>query len=161
MEAAEELEEIGAEMDPWNYIKLANASELRGRTITAAGYNSEALRLFIDSGNREGESASLNNLGIIADKRGDYDEAKRLQNESLDIDRERGDRAGAAASLNNLGIIANKRGRLDEAERLYRESVRIKNEIGIPLDDWFVENGYTDPDADWDFPPSEVDHNDS
>ena len=153
MEAHEELEEMGAELDPWNYIKLASAAKLRGRTITAAGYMREALHLFRESGDRQGEAISMNNLGLIADIRGDYDEAERLYNESLAIKREIGNRQGEAASLDNLGRIARNRGDWDEAERLYRESVRIKNEIGIPLADWFVENGYTDPDAPWDFPP--------
>ena len=153
MEVAEDLEEMGAELNPWNYLKLGDAAELRGRTITAAGYYREALRLFLESGDRSGEAASLVYLGIIADTRGDLDEAERLYNESLAIQREIGDRYGEAASLNNLGNIAGIRGDLDEAERLIREVVRINNEIGIPLDDWFVENGYTDPDAPWNFPP--------
>jgi len=130
MEAAEELEEMGAELDPWNYIKLASAAKLRGRTITAAGYMREALHLFRESGDRQGEAISLNNLGLIADIRGDYDEAERLHNESLAIMREIGDRRGEAYSLENLGIIFSKRGDLDEAERLYNESLAIKREIG-------------------------------
>ena len=69
--------------------------------------------------------------------------------------RESGDRKGEANSLGNLGIIAWDRGDLDESERLFRESIRIKNEIGIPLSDSFVEHGYTDPDAPWDFPPED------
>ena len=102
------------------------------------------------------EAASLENLGNIAGTRGDWGEAERLHKQSLAIKREIGHRQGEAASLHNLGIIARNRGDWDEAERLYRESVRIKNEIGLPLSDWFVENGYTDPDADWDYPPPEV-----
>ena len=93
------------------------------------------------------------NLFNIAFERENMDEAERLQNESMAIHREIGDRLGEAKSLYNLGNIAKARGIMDEAERLYRESVRIKNGIGLPLDDWLIENGYTDPDAEWNFPP--------
>ena len=66
--------------------------------------------------------------------------------------REVGDCQGEASSLGNLGLIAYTRGDYDEAEGLYRESVRIKNGIGVPLGEWYIENGYTDPDAE-ELPP--------
>ena len=150
---AEVAEERGVSFDPWEYINLGNAARLRGRTSSAERYYREAMRLFLESGDRLGEGACLTNLGNIAASRGEYDEAERLYNESLAIKREIGDRKGEANSLHNLGDIAASRGEYDEAERQWREHVRIYNEIGIPLADWFVENGYTNPDADWDFPP--------
>ena len=36
-------------------------------------------------GDRLGEATSLGNLGLVADKRGDYDEAERLYRESVRI----------------------------------------------------------------------------
>ena len=154
LEGAAAAEEAGIKFDPWEYITLGDAAELRGRTFTAEGYYREALRMFLEAGDRHGEAQSLGSIGLIAYHRGDYDEAEGLHRESLAIKREIGDRRGEAASLNNLGLIAHTRGEYDEAERLHRESVRIKNGIGVPLDDWHIENEYTDPDADWDFPPS-------
>jgi hypothetical protein len=56
--------------------------------------------------------------------------------------REIGDRKGEADSLGNLGTIAYTRGDLAEAERLHRESLAIKREIDIPIDQWFIDNGY-------------------
>ena len=150
---AEVAEERGVSFDPWEYINLGDAARLHGRTFSAERYYREAMRLFLKSGDRQGEGACLGNLGNIAFSRGEYDEAERLQNESLAIYREIGDRKGEGNSLHNLGDIAFSRGEYDEAERQWREHVRIYNEIGIPLADWFVENGYTDPDGDWDFPP--------
>ena len=66
----------------------------------------ESLAIKIEIGNREGEAISLNNLGLIAEKRGDLDGAERLYRESLAIDREIGDREGEAKVLGNLGVIA-------------------------------------------------------
>ena len=198
LEGAASAEESGIVFDPWEYITLGDAAELRGRTFTAESYFNEAMRLFIEAGDRKGKAASLNNLGTIALTRGDLDEAERLHRESLAIQRELGNRKGEADSFGNLGLIAEKRSDYDEAERLhreslaiereignrkgesqslynigfvyynkrsdyyeaerlYRESVRINNEIGVPLDGWFIENGYTDPDEEWDFPPPRED----
>ncbi len=76
-------------------------------------------------GDRQGEAQSLNNLGLIAEIRGDVADAELLQRESLVIRREMGDRLGEAASLGNLGVIAQNRGDLAQAERLYREGLAI------------------------------------
>ena len=77
----------------------------------------------------------MNNLGLIADVRGDYDEAERLHNASLAIKREIGDRRGEANSLNNLGLIADVRGDYDEAGRLFAASQAILLELGLPIEE--------------------------
>jgi Flp pilus assembly protein TadD len=102
----------------------------------------ESLAIKREIGDRQGEAASLNNLGIITQTRGDLAEAERLYREGLAIMREIGDRKGEADSLGNLGTIAYTRGDLAEAERLHRESLAIKREIDIPIDQWFIDNGY-------------------
>ena len=81
-------------------------------------------------GDRGGEARSLNNLGIIAQKRGDVADAERLFRECLAIMKEIGNRHGEAGSLNNLANIAQERDDLDEALRLFEESIAIKKEIG-------------------------------
>ena len=69
-------------------------------------------------------------------------EAERLYRESLAIKREIGDRQGESGSLINLGIIMNSKGQYDEKHRMYTEAVRIRREIGMPIDQWFIDNGY-------------------
>ena len=54
---------------------MGNAARLRGRTFSAERYYREAMRLFLESGDRRGEANSLNSLGLIANIRGDYVEA--------------------------------------------------------------------------------------
>jgi tetratricopeptide (TPR) repeat protein len=130
LEMSEQLASHGLEIDPWTEIVLGNAAKLSGRTNTAQQHYLRALETFRKSGDRQGEAASLGNLGLIAQTRGDLAEAERLQRDSLAIKREIGDRQGEAASLGNLGNIAETRGDLAEAERLQRESLAIKREIG-------------------------------
>jgi len=130
LEASEQLAGHGIEIDPWTEITLGNAAKLAGRTHTAQQHYQRALETFRKNSDRQGEAASVNNLGINAQIRGDLDEAERLLRESLAIKREIGDRQGEAMSVNNLGTIADERGDLDEAERLHRESLAIRREIG-------------------------------
>ena len=92
----------------------------------------------------------------MALSRGDLAKAERFHQESLEIDREMGNKKGQVVSLEKLATIAMMQENYDLAERLFRDCVRMANSAGIPAGPWYVKNGYTDPDADWDFPPDEV-----
>ena len=134
---------------------LGNIAEIRDDLEEAKRFYLKSLDIKKDIGDRQGVALTLSNLGIVAERQGELEEAEQLQRESMAIMIEIGDRQGEAHSLGNLGLIAKIQGNLEEAEQLLRQNVRISLEIGIPLHDWFVENGYTDPDAEWDFPPDE------
>ena len=102
----------------------------------------ESLAIKREIGNRQGEAASLGNLGVIAVRRGDLAEAERLCRESLAIGREVGNREYEATSLVHLGVIAQTGGDPTEQRRCNTEAVRIWREIGIPVDQWYIDNGY-------------------
>ena len=74
--------------------------------------------------------AWIHQLGIVAQARGDYDEAARLYQRALDINEELGDSAGLAASYHQLGMLAQARGDYVEAARLYQRSLGINEELG-------------------------------
>ena len=69
-------------------------------------------------------------LGILAQERGDYDEAVRQYQRSLAIDERLGNQAGMASSYHQLGIIAQERGDYDEAARQYQRSLDINEQLG-------------------------------
>ena len=121
---------------------LGNIAITRGDLAEAERLQRESLAIKREIGDRQGEADSLNNLGNIAKTRGDLVEAERLHRESLAISREIGDRQGEADSLINLGIIMNSKGQHDEERRMYTSAVRIQREIGIPVRQWFIDNGY-------------------
>ena len=75
------------------------------------------------------------NIGNIAIKRGDYDEAERLHKASLAISREIGDRLNEFRCLHDLGIVAYNRGDYDDAERLFAASDVIRLELGLPIEE--------------------------
>jgi tetratricopeptide (TPR) repeat protein len=130
LEISEQIARHGIEIDPWTEITLGQAAVLAGRTHTAQQHYLRALETFRKNGDRQGEAASLGDLGNIVQTRGDLAEAERLYRESLAIMREIGDRQGESYSLNNLGNIEQNRGDLAQAELLYRESLAIVREIG-------------------------------
>jgi tetratricopeptide (TPR) repeat protein len=75
-------------------------------------------------------AAWIHQLGILAQDRGDYQEADRQYRRSLDILRRLGDQAGMATSYHQLGILAQLRGDYAEAERQYRRALEIFERLG-------------------------------
>ncbi|MFI7594448.1 tetratricopeptide repeat protein [Micromonospora sp. NPDC049359] len=69
-------------------------------------------------------------LGILAQLRGDYAEAERRYQQSLAIEEALGNQAGMASSYHQMGILAQYRGDYAEAERRYQQSLAIEEELG-------------------------------
>ena len=134
---------------------LGNIQRRRGDLDGAESLCRESLAIAREMDNKIELSKCLNNLGRATLKCGNLDEAERLHNEALTIDREMGNREGEAQELARLGRIALERGDHEVAEKLYRDSVSIMNELGRAPDKWLIENGYTEPDEEWDFPPKD------
>ena len=84
-------------------------------------------RLPADSPRR---SAWIQQLGILTQARGDYDEAERQYQRALDIKERLGDQAGMANSYGQLGTLAQNRGDYDEAERQYQRALDIFERLG-------------------------------
>ncbi|MFC4531558.1 tetratricopeptide repeat protein [Sphaerisporangium dianthi] len=88
----------------------------------------ETLSWFAE-GSRE-QAAGFHQLGIIAQERGEYDQALEWYGRSLTIKEELGNRAGMATGYHQLGMIAQERGEYDQALEWYRRSLTIKEELG-------------------------------
>jgi tetratricopeptide (TPR) repeat protein len=138
---------------------LGNLARLKETYEEAENYHKECISICKKHSNdRQYEAVSYGNLGNLARIQGNITEAERLHQESLDIKQEIGDLHGEATSQSSLGEIALLRGDYEAAQGYFRKYVRINHECGVPLYDWFENNGYTDPDEEWDFPPSEGDN---
>jgi CHAT domain-containing protein len=79
---------------------------------------------------REGEAATLVNLGIAYASQGEYERVIDLQQQSLAIYREIGDRQCEAKSLGNLGNGYYFMGQYKEAFASYEESLALCQKIG-------------------------------
>jgi serine/threonine protein kinase/tetratricopeptide (TPR) repeat protein len=90
----------------------------------------EALRLYRDLGNREGEATVLNAIGVVYNRQNDYEKAIEYYRASIKIKEELDDKRGIAASLGNLGLVYEIVGKRDQALEVLNRSLEIKREIG-------------------------------
>jgi CHAT domain-containing protein len=89
----------------------------------------QALTIYREIGYRQGEAASLCNLGLAYQSLGQYDTAIRFHQQLLEISLKIGYRQGEAASLGNLGLAYNSLGQYDTAIEFQKQSLVIKREI--------------------------------
>lgn len=83
----------------------------------------EALKLNRLIDHRPGIAANLNNLGAVAQERGNLVEAEKFYRDALTIQQEMGNAAGIGEALNNLGTVYAGLGRWPEAESLYQQAL--------------------------------------
>jgi putative nucleotidyltransferase with HDIG domain len=125
-------------------LKIATAAGLRllaaeslntlGAQHLLVGEPTEATRQFEQALEVGAESAELRarveqNLGILANIRGDLTAALEHYGRSLEAYRLVGNAHGCALSAHNLGAVSADRGDLGEAERHFADSLRIATEI--------------------------------
>ena len=132
--------------EEWNYltrlIALDPSPELRARALgvmaaiaaeegewdDAERYVEERGRLYRELGDEEGVIRALQNVGYVAQLRGDLDRAKAVYQEVLAKVRELGMDVGIP--LRTLGDVARKQGRFSDAEALYEEALAFYESIG-------------------------------
>ena len=73
---------------------------------------------------------NYNNMGMLAYRRGQAEQAMRYFQQTLDIRQQAGTRHSIAASLNNIGVIAASIGKFEEARDNHERSMQIKREMG-------------------------------
>ena len=78
---------------------------LIGDYPAATASQTQALQLYRDLGDRQGQAWALNNLGAVQQCTGDYPAATASQAQALRLFRDLGDRRGQAWALNQLGLV--------------------------------------------------------
>jgi tetratricopeptide (TPR) repeat protein len=96
----------------------------------AINFHQQSLEIQREIGDRQGEAASLGNLGNAYDSLGEYQRAIDFYQQSLEIQHEIGDKCGEASSLNNLGNVCRKLGEYQRAINFHQQSLEIEREIG-------------------------------
>lgn len=104
--------------------------EIRARWADWERTHQLALEATRQAGDREAESVTLGNLGLVYLNQGRWDEAIEHYQTILTIFPELGDRHGEAQILNSLGIVYRNMGRWDEAIEQFQASLTIKRELG-------------------------------
>jgi predicted ATPase/class 3 adenylate cyclase len=111
---------------------LSTLDNFHGGDQSERAYAEEALALFREIEDKEGECLSLWALAIKTQGRGDLVDAKEFFEEALAISRSCGFRVQTANNLMHLGNNAIHRGDYPAARSLLEESVAISREIGQP-----------------------------
>ena len=109
----------------------AHASYILDWALTSLGRtdlctNSQhALEIYTDLGDLGGQAVVLNNLGVFAYFRGDWDEAVSFYERGHDVRLATGDEIDAAFGTCNIGEILANQGHFEEAAKRFREGLRI------------------------------------
>ncbi|MFI2728441.1 hypothetical protein [Streptomyces sp. NPDC018584] len=114
---------------------------LRGDLDTVGRDALRAVEVFRGLGDRWGELQGVAPLAVLAEIKGDYDEAARRQNEGLRIARELGLDAEVAARLSGLGRLALLTREWDRARALHEEARRLAASQGYRYGEIHAEMG--------------------
>ncbi|MGH7551227.1 MAG: CHAT domain-containing protein [Gemmatimonadota bacterium] len=112
----------------WN--RFAVLYDRTGQNDRAWEANVRALEISRAIGLRQGESADLENLGILRKKAGDLDGALTYLEQARAIQEEDGDDTGAGTTLKLIADVHRLRGDLAQARDTYREALAIDLRAG-------------------------------
>ncbi|CAD0225969.1 CHAT domain-containing protein [Planktothrix agardhii] len=90
----------------------------------------QALTIYREIGNRQGEANSFGNLGLAYHSLGQYQRAINFHQQYLEISREIGNRQGEANSFGNLGLAYDSLGQYQRAINFHQQYLEISREIG-------------------------------
>lgn len=126
-------------------LKQGNQQNTISQFREALQSGEQALTICRKIGDRQGEAASLGNLGLAYHCLGQYQKAIDFQQQSLEIEREIGNRLGEAASLGSLGNAYYSLGQYQKAINFHQQHLEMAREIGDRLGESIALNnlGYT------------------
>ncbi|WP_437920251.1 tetratricopeptide repeat protein [Sphingobacterium sp. LRF_L2] len=91
----------------------------------AYGYQSQALKLYRQTGNKQGIANVLGNIATLHNLSGQHQKAITSYQEALTINREIGNLRLIASDLTNLGIVYKLAGQLDEGMKYLHQAVEV------------------------------------
>ena len=112
------------------YACTAHTHAFTGEADKADTEAHTALALARAAGDRQWEGNTLNLLGVLAFRRGEFARAAERWREALVIRREIGDRRGEASSLQALGSVMSQIGEREQALDTMLAALAISREIG-------------------------------
>ena len=111
-------------------LNLGLCHDSLGEYRQAIDLYTQALAIYRDIGDRQGEGAALGNLGLCHYSLGEYRQAIDLHTQALAIARDIGDRQGEGAALGNLGNCHLSLGEYRQAIDLHTQALAIARDIG-------------------------------
>jgi len=111
---------------------LANIASSLGLHDLSVEKLEEALRVWRERGYSRGISLALLNLGVDAERRGDFAKAITFYRESLDLRRIAADPIDLSFALNAFASVAHSTGDLERAARLIGSTEALLQRSGLP-----------------------------
>lgn len=102
--------------------------------LEKARYSQEALAIYERIGDLGRQALMLNNMGVLAKERSEWDEARRLYDRARQLFEVTGDRAYETLVKFNIAEILSDQGHYREAEVLLREVIRVWRAAGAETD---------------------------
>ncbi|HEY9299459.1 MAG TPA: tetratricopeptide repeat protein, partial [Phormidium sp.] len=90
----------------------------------------QALVIYREVEHKRGEGITLNDIGSVYRRLGQYPKALEFYQQSLAIGREISDKAGEGTILNNLGLVYHSLGQYPKALEFYQQALAIHREVG-------------------------------
>jgi tetratricopeptide (TPR) repeat protein len=114
----------------WSAYDVAFIYHDRTETDHAAAWTDRMAEAMEQGGTRRDQVIATRMHGLVAQQRGDLDEAEQFFTEVLTAYRDLGEEADQAIALNSLGGVAQERQDYDRAEGYYREALSIDEKQG-------------------------------
>lgn len=89
---------------------------------------------------RKGEGATLQNIGVIYNELGQYEQALDFYQKALVIRKEIGDKTGEGNTLNNIGLVYNQMGQNDKALEILNQALTVKREVSDRIGEAIILN---------------------
>jgi tetratricopeptide (TPR) repeat protein len=124
------LSNYGIEFDPWDELKLCEASLISGRIKSAEHYAENLIKIFTRNNDNEGQVYSMRLLTRIYHRQGRSVEAQKIAEKCLVICRENSLKLELAMTLGNLAILESYFGNKELSERLMTDVLRRMTSLG-------------------------------
>lgn len=111
------------------YYNLAVIYAMIGEREKALGMFQSSLAIRRETGNREGEAATLHGLGSLYVEMGRYDEAEEYLQQACVLLREVGNKSMEIYSLTALGVLLQQKGLYEETIRLYKRALALTKSL--------------------------------
>ena len=91
-----------------------------------------ALKIFEELGDKTGQKAVLNEMGVWSNNHGQLSQALDFFNQTLEISRQTGERGAEAFAHGNQAEVLSNLGRLQESKRSCEQALAIYRELNLP-----------------------------
>ena len=111
------------------YLKLGVLNYFQGKNLEAIPYYEEALEIFENLEDLDGQLRVQNNLGIVYEQLGNYNQAEAMYFSALGSANKMGWKEIQVALYMNLGAVQREKGQLPEAIKSFELSKQIALEL--------------------------------